>query len=456
MSATAPWPTPSFDGTLLPVSSQVSREGFEARWQAVDYGMARSWSTGRIDANPSAAIIKIDLLDAVPIYRMIHRAAKYHALFLALSFATYLLFEILSGIRIHLVQYGLMALSLSLFALLLLSLAELLGYDGGFLVSALMVLIQASFYTGTVTKRLRETALFALMLAALFGFLYVLLSLETLSLLIGSLALFLVLSVLMALTSRIDWSKWNIGERGAVMRPSSILLRTSGVLLLASSCLLRDPYLLPVRSWALPAILSAGAAVTLWLLTKSKADLLALLIWAAILIVPAGLEARFELRKCQILTLGDQAKLLGGHFMVGYARIGDVAPLAAKGLIGGIYVGRRNIASLQQDIARLQALRQANGLPPLLVAADQEGGIVSRLSPPLTRLPPLSDLAGLPARQRREAAQAYGHLQGSELAALGVTVDFSPVVDLKGAAVRWDRNSFIAPPRHQCRPDNRR
>jgi inner membrane protein len=212
LSAEAPWPTPSFGDTLLPVTSQVSREGFEARWQAVDYGAARIWTTPHIDAGPAVNTVKIELLDAVPIYRMINRAAKYHALFLGLSFATYLLFEVLSGIRIHLIQYGLMALSLSLFALLLLSLAEPLGYDAGFLGSSSLVLVQASLYTASVTRRLREAGLFAAMLAILFGFLYVLLSLETYSLLVGSLALFLLLSVLMALTSRIDWSKWSSGS----------------------------------------------------------------------------------------------------------------------------------------------------------------------------------------------------------------------------------------------------
>jgi beta-N-acetylhexosaminidase len=32
----------------------------------------------------------------------------------------------------------------------------------------------------------------------------------------------------------------------------------------------------------------------------------------------------------------------------------------------------------------LQDARRIAGLPPLIVAADQEGGIVSHLSPPLT------------------------------------------------------------------------
>jgi inner membrane protein len=47
--------------------------------------------------------------------------------------------------------------------------------------------------------------MFGAMLASLFGFLYVLLSLETYSLLVGSLGLFLVLSLVMALTQRVKW-----------------------------------------------------------------------------------------------------------------------------------------------------------------------------------------------------------------------------------------------------------
>lgn len=223
-----------------------------------------------------------------------------------------------------------------------------------------------------------------------------------------------------------------------------ILFRASGILPLALGCLLRDPYLLTVRAWALPAILTTSAVAILWLVAREKREIVALLIWGAAVILPIGLEARFAVRKCQVLAQSGQAQQLGGHFVIGYSRIEDVAPLAAKGLIGGIYVGRHNAATLKQDIARLQALRQANGLPPLLVAADQEGGIVSGLSPLLPRLPPLATLAGLPADQRAAAAMAYGAFQGNGLASLGVTIDFSPVIDLKGCSLRWDRNSLIA------------
>ena len=135
---------------------------------------------------------------------------------------------------------------------------------------------------------------------------------------------------------------------------------------------------------------------------------------------------------------------MGRHFIVGYARVDEVAPLAAQGLIAGLYVTRRNAATPRRDIALLQELRRANRLPPLLVATDQEGGIVSDLSPPLPAMPPLADLANLSPGDRADAARRYGVVQGRGLASLGVTVDFSPVVDLKRSRLQWDRNSLIS------------
>ncbi len=200
----APWPTPSFSGSVLPVSSQIGKKGFAAHWQSFQSD-TQSWITPHLVDSNNQTMAKIELLEPVPVYRMIYRASKYTPLFIALAFAAYVLFELLSGIRIHLLQYGLMALSLCLFSLLLLSLAEPFGYDWGFLLGSLMVIAQASLYTWSVTRGGREAGLFAALLTTLFGFLYVLLSLETYSLLVGSLALFLVLSSLMALTSRIKW-----------------------------------------------------------------------------------------------------------------------------------------------------------------------------------------------------------------------------------------------------------
>lgn len=200
------WPNPSFAGDTLPTTSTVTPDGFEGTWQATELGSPRvTASTGLVDnAMWKGPTIRVDLIEATPIYRMINRVAKYGLLFVLLSFATYFFFEVLSRLRIHVVQYGLLALSLSLFSLLLLSLAEPIGYTNGYLVSAGLVLAQSTLYTAAVARRVMATFVFAVMLASLFGFLYVLLGLETYSLLIGALALFVVVSALMVLTQMVD------------------------------------------------------------------------------------------------------------------------------------------------------------------------------------------------------------------------------------------------------------
>lgn len=204
----APWPTPSFSGTLLPSSYNVTATDFDALWQSVEQTAPQMWSSARVVESGAwkGTSLGVELLEATPTYRMIHRASKYNILFVTLAFTTYFLFELLSGLRIHIVQYGLLGVSLSLFALLLLSLSEPLGYSAGYGLSAGLILVQSSLYTAAVARRLLPAAIFAAMLTGLFGFLYVVLSLETYSLLVGSLALFVVVSVVMALTQRVDWA----------------------------------------------------------------------------------------------------------------------------------------------------------------------------------------------------------------------------------------------------------
>lgn len=146
---------------------------------------------------------------------------------------------------------------------------------------------------------------------------------------------------------------------------------------------------------------------------------------------------RFEWRKYDVLhTETSAAQKLGRHFVVGYSSFAEVAVLAEKGLIVGVYVSKRNLRgrsaeALKLEISVLQALRRAASLPPLIVAADQEGGIVSHLAPVLTELPSLATLADLPADLRDRMAEEYGRIHGRELATLGVNLNFAPVLDLR-------------------------
>jgi beta-N-acetylhexosaminidase len=134
------------------------------------------------------------------------------------------------------------------------------------------------------------------------------------------------------------------------------------------------------------------------------------------------------------------------HFVVGYTDVAAIRELVGDSHIGGIFLASRNVAhrtadDLAAEIAGLQDLRRASGLPPLIVAADQEGGPVSHLSPPLPHPPALSTIAGLSPDRQFEAARRAGFDQGRALRAMGITMDLAPVVDLtpdKTTNVDWN------------------
>ena len=220
--------------------------------------------------------------------------------------------------------------------------------------------------------------------------------------------------------------------------------------LLAMAWHLKHPLFYWLRPWQTPLLLLAGLAGSMAVLSRRQLfprRACRILLGVALLAVPVITvyrEAQHTFDREAVLAADDDMRTLGAHFVVGFERFADVEPLAVKGLIGGIYLTRRNLAhstltDVSAQIARLQALRHAAGLPPLIVAADQEGGPVAHLSPPLEVMPPLSALlADAPTADLAERARRYGRQQGRGLASLGVTLNLGPVVDLRPATVTMD------------------
>lgn len=207
-----------------------------------------------------------------------------------------------------------------------------------------------------------------------------------------------------------------------------------------------DPYLLALRGAGNVLLVVASVVIVLVLLWGGRWRTfpgrgLAML-WCLPPVLMSAAHLTFELRKHDVLGAGAaEARQLGPHFMVGYSSFPEVARLAELGLIGGVYVTRHNIRGrgigvLRAELATLQNKRRAAGLPPLLVAADQEGGIVGHLSPPLTKLPALATLAALAPDDQQAKAEEFGRIHGRELAGLGVNLNLAPVLDLKPPARR--------------------
>ena len=153
------------------------------------------------------------------------------------------------------------------------------------------------------------------------------------------------------------------------------------------------------------------------------------------------------LTRAEILA-SDPARLerLGRRIVVGFDRFEELRPLVEKRAIAGIFVTDHNVRGrkaedVAKDIQSLQQIRKEQGLPRLFVAADQEGGYVSRLSPPLKRQPALSAVVAKlkTDADREKAVRDYAETQAHELDRLGITMNFGPVVDLRlGTARRND------------------
>jgi beta-N-acetylhexosaminidase len=106
-----------------------------------------------------------------------------------------------------------------------------------------------------------------------------------------------------------------------------------------------------------------------------------------------------------------------------------LADLLARTCACGVILFARNIAGpvqLQELCAGLQAHAKAIGLPPLLIAIDQEGGTVSRLPAPFV-VPPSQQAQ---AAAGPEAAYTAARITGAQLRACGVNVNFAPVLDV--------------------------
>src|SRR5438309_6361918 len=105
----------------------------------------------------------------------------------------------------------------------------------------------------------------------------------------------------------------------------------------------------------------------------------------------------------------------------------ELRSLAKEFSLGGVILFARNVAEPEQ-VAEL-AFDAARLVPdlPLWVSIDQEGGRVARLKAPFTEWPPMITL-GRSGDQR--LAERFARALALELKAVGVTLDYAPVLDV--------------------------
>jgi inner membrane protein len=222
------WPSPSFGGDFLPAARSVGDKGFEATYRVGNLALGRSLvSTGDPGASslvervppqtggvrmvaPAAGgdavqAASISLIQPVDLYSQVNRATKYGFLFIGFTFLALLMFDVIGGVRVSAVEYLLMGAALILFFVLLLAFAEVIGFTPAYIVAAGAIAGLNTAYSAAVLGSWRRASFIGGLLVGLYAVLYILLSLEAYSLLIGALLLFAALAGVMYATRRIDW-----------------------------------------------------------------------------------------------------------------------------------------------------------------------------------------------------------------------------------------------------------
>jgi beta-N-acetylhexosaminidase len=122
-----------------------------------------------------------------------------------------------------------------------------------------------------------------------------------------------------------------------------------------------------------------------------------------------------------------------GQFLIG-SMPGTSVPVELRSLakefdLGGVILFGRNIEAPEQ-VAELSADCEGLGRTmPAWVSVDQEGGRVARLKEPFTKWPPMATL-GRAGTQSEALAERFAKALAEELLAVGITLDYAPVLDI--------------------------
>jgi inner membrane protein involved in colicin E2 resistance len=138
-------------------------------------------------------------------YEKTMRTTKYAILVIGLTFGIFFLIEVLQKKPVHPVQYTLVGLALVIFYTLVLSIAEYILFNYAYIIAAIATILLITLYVKSHFKNWKAASALGSTLTALYAFILVLISLEDVALLVGSVGLFIVLAVVMYATRNINW-----------------------------------------------------------------------------------------------------------------------------------------------------------------------------------------------------------------------------------------------------------
>ncbi|WP_296280980.1 cell envelope integrity protein CreD [uncultured Acinetobacter sp.] len=232
------WADIKYDGQNLPYDKTSTQQQFNAQWKNIaighqnlnkfihcesdectrqfvqgNYLQKESYAetAGYTPINQEKVGLSAEFLESVNVYTQTDRAIKYGIVIIIITFGCFFLFEVLKGLRIHPIQYSLVAMAQGIFFVLLLSISEYYAFAWAYIVAALACIGLMTWYLYFVMKGFKAAALFSIILMTLYSIMYMLLQSSGKTFLIGSVISFIILAVVMFITRHIDW--YSIGNK---------------------------------------------------------------------------------------------------------------------------------------------------------------------------------------------------------------------------------------------------
>lgn len=225
------WGSPSFEGRYLPDERDIKDSSFNAKWRMLyynrpypqqwvsDYTLLNVEEPGNkffytresIDTVSAAgqpdAVFGVRLRLPVDEYQKTMRTSKYAILIILLTFVSLFLTELIGKYKVHVFNYILIGAAMVIYYTLLLSFAEQVGFNYAYVIASVSTIALIATFIASLLKNRKAAALFTLILTVFYTFIFVIIQLEDLALMVGSIALFVIIAMLMYVSRKIDFDK---------------------------------------------------------------------------------------------------------------------------------------------------------------------------------------------------------------------------------------------------------
>eukprot|EP01133_Synstelium_polycarpum_P003013 gene3013-3461_t len=205
------WNDPSFTGRYLPENRKISKDAFSANWKMTYFNrpFPQQWTGAKanLTTKNNEAVFGVKFKLPVDQYQKTMRTAKYAILIILLTFISLLCTEFIIKHEVSLLQYILIAAAMIIYYILLLSFSEQVGFNLAYLIASVATITLISTFIAALLKNRKAALIYALIITIFYSFVYVLIQLQDLALLFGSIGLFITIAVLMQLSARLSWTK---------------------------------------------------------------------------------------------------------------------------------------------------------------------------------------------------------------------------------------------------------